>query len=76
MTDRLPLGLALTLWDRMTTWEETVEITRLAEELGYDCVMLPESFGRDGFTLFVSMPGPNRSACEPILEGIVPERLR
>jgi alkanesulfonate monooxygenase SsuD/methylene tetrahydromethanopterin reductase-like flavin-dependent oxidoreductase (luciferase family) len=48
---RLPLGLALNLWDRMTSWAEAVEIARLADELGYDCVVLPESFGRDGVTL-------------------------
>lgn len=45
------LGLNLGLWDRMTNWPEAVEIVRLAEELGYECVSLPESFGRDGFTL-------------------------
>ncbi len=49
--ERVPLGLALNLWDRMTSWEETVEIARAADELGYDCVVLPESFGRDGVTL-------------------------
>ena len=48
---RLPLGLNLGLWDRMTSWEDTVEIVRLAEELGYSSVSIPESFGRDGFTL-------------------------
>jgi len=48
---RAPLGLALNLWDRMTTWDEAVEIARLADELGYDCVVVPESFGRDGVTL-------------------------
>jgi alkanesulfonate monooxygenase SsuD/methylene tetrahydromethanopterin reductase-like flavin-dependent oxidoreductase (luciferase family) len=47
----LPLGLNLGLWDRMTSWENTVEIVRLAEELGYASVSIPESFGRDGFTL-------------------------
>lgn len=46
-----PLGLNLGLWDRMTSWAETIEIVRLAEELGYECVSIPESFGRDGFTL-------------------------
>lgn len=51
MSDRLPLGVALSLWDRMTSWDEAVEIVRLADELGYDCVMLAESFGRDLFTL-------------------------
>ena len=52
MPDRhVPLGLALNLWDRMTTWPETVEIVRCADELGYEVVVLPESFGRDGFTL-------------------------
>lgn len=48
---RLPLGLALNLWERMTTWEETVAIARLADELGYDVLVVPESFGRDGFVL-------------------------
>ncbi|MCZ6831214.1 MAG: LLM class flavin-dependent oxidoreductase [Gammaproteobacteria bacterium] len=48
---RLPLGLNLGLWDRMTSWEDTVDIVRLAEELGYSSVSIPESFGRDGFTL-------------------------
>lgn len=48
---RAPLGLALNLWERMTTWSETVEIARLADELGYDVLVLPESFGRDGFVL-------------------------
>ncbi|MGH0035113.1 MAG: LLM class flavin-dependent oxidoreductase [Myxococcota bacterium] len=50
-TGRVPLGLALNLWDRMTRWDEAVEIARLADELGYDCVVLPESFARDGVTL-------------------------
>ena len=45
------LGLALNLWDRMTTWPETVEIARAAEEAGFGVVVVPESFGRDGFTL-------------------------
>lgn len=48
---RLPLGLALNLWDRMTSWDEAVEIARAADALGYGCVVLPESFGRDGVTL-------------------------
>ena len=48
---RVPLGLALNLWERMTTWEETVEIARAADGLGYDVLVLPESFGRDGFVL-------------------------
>jgi alkanesulfonate monooxygenase SsuD/methylene tetrahydromethanopterin reductase-like flavin-dependent oxidoreductase (luciferase family) len=47
----VPLGLNLGLWDRMTSWEHTVEIVRLAEELGYASVSIPESFGRDGITL-------------------------
>ncbi len=47
----VPLGLNLGLWDRVSSWEETVEIVRLAEELGYDCVSIPESFGRDGVSL-------------------------
>jgi len=51
MSDRLPLGLALNLWDRMTTWAEALDIVRLADEIGYDVVVIPESFGRDGFTL-------------------------
>lgn len=48
---RYPLGLALNLWDRMTTWAETIEIARAADAAGFDIVTLPESFGRDGFTL-------------------------
>ena len=48
---RLPLGLNLGLWDRMTSWDEAVEIARLADELGYDCLLIPESFGRDGVSL-------------------------
>ena len=47
----IPLGLNLGLWDRMTSWDEAVDIARLADELGYDCLLLPESFGRDGVTL-------------------------
>jgi alkanesulfonate monooxygenase SsuD/methylene tetrahydromethanopterin reductase-like flavin-dependent oxidoreductase (luciferase family) len=47
----VPLGLNLGLWDRMASWEDTLEIARLADELGYDCLMLPESFGRDGVSL-------------------------
>lgn len=50
-TPQIPLGLSLGLWDRMTNWSEAVEITRLADELGYSYVVLPESFGRDGITL-------------------------
>lgn len=50
-TPVLPLGLSLGLWDRMTNWSEAVEITRLADELGYSYVVLPESFGRDGVSL-------------------------
>ena len=48
---RIPLGLNLGLWDRMTTWDEALEIVRLADELGYDYVAIPESFGRDGVSL-------------------------
>ncbi|MCX2980161.1 LLM class flavin-dependent oxidoreductase [Halieaceae bacterium IMCC14734] len=48
---RLPIGLNLGLWDRMTSWDDAVEIARLADELGYHSVSIPESFGRDGFTL-------------------------
>jgi alkanesulfonate monooxygenase SsuD/methylene tetrahydromethanopterin reductase-like flavin-dependent oxidoreductase (luciferase family) len=48
---RLPLGLNLGLWDRMTSWGEVLEIARLADELGYDCLAIPESFGRDGVSL-------------------------
>ena len=47
----LPLGLNLGIWDRMTSWDEVIEIARLADELGYDCLLIPESFGRDGITL-------------------------
>lgn len=50
-TEKLPLGLNLGLWDRMTSWDEAVEIARLADELGYDCLLIPESFGRDGVSL-------------------------
>lgn len=50
-SDRVPLGLNLGLWDRMTNWNEAVEIARLADELGYDCLLIPESFGRDGVSL-------------------------
>ncbi len=51
MKQQLPLGLNLGLWDRMTSWDEAVEIVRAADELGYQSVSIPESFGRDGFTL-------------------------
>ncbi len=47
----IPLGLNLGLWDRMTSWDEVIEIAKLADELGYHSVALPESFSRDGFTL-------------------------
>ena len=30
----LPLGLNLGIWDRMTSWDEVIEIARLADELG------------------------------------------
>jgi alkanesulfonate monooxygenase SsuD/methylene tetrahydromethanopterin reductase-like flavin-dependent oxidoreductase (luciferase family) len=49
--ERLPIGLALNLWDRMTSWAETLEIARAAEQAGFDLVVIPESFARDGFTL-------------------------
>ena len=45
------LGLALNLWDRMTSWAQTLEIARAAEQAGFGVVVIPESFGRDGFTL-------------------------
>jgi alkanesulfonate monooxygenase SsuD/methylene tetrahydromethanopterin reductase-like flavin-dependent oxidoreductase (luciferase family) len=48
---QIPLGLNLGLWDRMTNWDQAVEIARLADELGYDCILIPESFGRDGVSL-------------------------
>jgi alkanesulfonate monooxygenase SsuD/methylene tetrahydromethanopterin reductase-like flavin-dependent oxidoreductase (luciferase family) len=51
MAKRVPLGLALNLWDRVTTWSETVEIARAADEAGFEMLSIPESFGRDGFTL-------------------------
>ena len=38
----IPLGLNLGLWDRMTPWQEAVEIARLADELGYDGLLIPE----------------------------------
>jgi len=47
----VPLGLNLGLWDRMSSWDDTLEIARLADELGYDCLLIPESFGRDGVSL-------------------------
>ncbi len=50
-TKRIPLGLNLGLWDRMTSWDETIEIAKLADDLGYDCILIPESFGRDGVSL-------------------------
>jgi alkanesulfonate monooxygenase SsuD/methylene tetrahydromethanopterin reductase-like flavin-dependent oxidoreductase (luciferase family) len=49
--DHLPLCLNLGLWDRMTSWDQAVDIARLADELGYDCLLIPESFGRDGVSL-------------------------
>jgi alkanesulfonate monooxygenase SsuD/methylene tetrahydromethanopterin reductase-like flavin-dependent oxidoreductase (luciferase family) len=49
--ESIPLGLNLGLWDRMSSWDEVIEIARLADELGYDCLLIPESFGRDGVTL-------------------------
>jgi alkanesulfonate monooxygenase SsuD/methylene tetrahydromethanopterin reductase-like flavin-dependent oxidoreductase (luciferase family) len=48
---RIPLGLNLGIWDRMTSWDQALDIARLADELGYDCLMIPESFGRDGVSL-------------------------
>ncbi len=50
-SERLPLGLNLGLWDRMTSFDNLLDIVRLAEELGYSAVTIPESFARDGFTL-------------------------
>lgn len=47
----VPLGLNLGLWDRMCSWDETIEIAKLADELGYRSLLLPESFGRDGVSL-------------------------
>lgn len=51
MPQQVPLGLALNLWERMSTWQDTLEVVRLADELGYHTVVVPESFGRDGVTL-------------------------
>ena len=48
---RIPLGLNLGIWDRLTSWKNALEIARFADELGYDYLMIPESFGRDGVTL-------------------------
>ena len=75
-SNNIPLGLNLGLWDRMTSWEEAVEIARLADGLGYDCLSIPESFGRDGVSLFVTMPAATRAECEPLLAGIIPDRYR
>jgi len=50
-SNTVPLGLNLGIWDRMSNWQNTVEIARLADELGYSTLLLPESFGRDGVTL-------------------------
>lgn len=55
------LGLAVNLWDRMTTWTETVEIVRAAEEAGFCIVTVPESFARDGFTLCDRLLAATRS---------------
>ena len=46
-----PLCVNLGLWDRMTSWDKVIEIARLADELGYDSLLIPESFGRDGVSL-------------------------
>ena len=35
---RSPVGLALNLWDRMTSWAEAVEIARAADQAGFDLV--------------------------------------
>ncbi len=44
------LGLAAPYWSDMKT-EELVETARLAEELGYHSIWVPEMWGRDAFSI-------------------------
>jgi len=44
------IGIVTPYWND-TTPEEIVRFARLAEELGYDSIWIPEMWGRDAFTL-------------------------
>lgn len=51
MSSRLPLGLNLSAWERMTSWDHVLDIARLADDLGYANLTVSESFSRDGIVL-------------------------
>jgi alkanesulfonate monooxygenase SsuD/methylene tetrahydromethanopterin reductase-like flavin-dependent oxidoreductase (luciferase family) len=50
-SNRVPLGLNLSFWERTTTVPELLEIARLADDLGFANLTVSESFGRDGFVI-------------------------
>lgn len=50
-SQRVPLGVNLSAWERMTSFDEVLEIARLADDLGYANLAISESFSRDGVVL-------------------------
>jgi alkanesulfonate monooxygenase SsuD/methylene tetrahydromethanopterin reductase-like flavin-dependent oxidoreductase (luciferase family) len=50
-SDRIPLGVQFSAWERMTTFDQVLEVARLADDLGYAHVTVSESFGRDGVVI-------------------------
>jgi len=46
----LRIGLVTPYWNNITK-EEFIEIARLAEDLGYDSIWVPEMWGRDAFSI-------------------------
>ena len=79
---RIPLGLNLGIWDRMTTWDQALDIARLAHSVSIvgalsECRSRIDQLLSEGADrLFVTLPAPTRAECEPILSGIIPTRYQ
>ncbi|MBF8302799.1 MAG: 5,10-methylenetetrahydromethanopterin reductase, partial [Candidatus Dadabacteria bacterium] len=50
MSSPYKIGIVIPYWSNITK-TELIEIARLAEELGYNSIWVPEMWGRDAFSL-------------------------
>jgi len=50
MSSPSKIGIVIPYWSNITK-TELIEIARLAEELGYDSIWVPEMWGRDALSL-------------------------
>jgi alkanesulfonate monooxygenase SsuD/methylene tetrahydromethanopterin reductase-like flavin-dependent oxidoreductase (luciferase family) len=48
---RIPLGVNFSAWERMTTFDDVIEIARMVDDLGFAHVTISESFSRDGIVI-------------------------